>query len=266
MPVKSLQVEDGSIQAFALDVSANPVLDTVPTLEILRLQGLDARWMDSWEHGPILVKGSPEQVSRLGFTWVKDISMYGHSIAPAPSLISSIPISMLGLLVKNYLWLVIITAAVLYYAKGVRVRGRELRSLFLYVLILALLFIPLPTTVYFTSGINAGEYSSFVGSHKYFIPKFIRFQSYPQGGGGAAISRDNLFPTVGHKLIMDDKYDGFITYYRIDKLKGFAPATYALFMNRPGVFVYSHGYGLIMVILLLYRITTAHPRQDRGLE
>ena len=97
--VKSLQLGEGNAETFALDVSANPVPDAVPTLEVLRLQGLEARWMDSWEHGHILVKGAPEQVSQRGYRWVKSISSYGYSIVPAPSLIGSISMCKLGLLV-----------------------------------------------------------------------------------------------------------------------------------------------------------------------
>lgn len=261
-PVQTPEITAEGEYDYALEVSANPVLDAIATIEVLRFQGLEARWLGTWEHGPILVKGSPEQVSGLQYSWIRGVSSYEHAVAPLPGLTRSIPRTLFRFMLNNYLWLILLTAALFFYTRGFAVRGREFRRLALYALLFALLFYPLPSTAYFTPSATPEEYLDYIRPHlTYFSPSYMEFQSYPEGGGGVGVSRRDLLPGSGLATKMKEKYGEFVAYHRIEKVQGSTPAIYALYMSLTGALVYSHGYGLILAVLIFYRITRAYPKQ-----
>jgi hypothetical protein len=262
-PIQTPEVTAEGGYDYALEVNANPVLDAIATIEVLRFQGLEARWQDTWEHGPVLVRGDPEQIAGLRYTWIEGISGYEHEVASLPGLTRSIPKTIFRFLLKNYLWLILLTAAAFFYTRGFAVRGREFRRLALYALLFALLFYPLPATAYFSPSATPEEYLDYIRPHlTYFSPSYMEYQSYPEGGGGVGVSEMDLLPGSGLATKMKEKYEEFVTYDRIEKVQGSTQAIYALYMSLTGALVYSHGYGLILAVLLLYRITHAYLKRE----
>jgi len=120
-------------------------------------------------------------------------------------------------------------------------------------LIFAVLLLPFPATVYFKPPVQAGEYLDFVEEQGLFEPGGINFQSYPEGVGGVRVSRENPLPRHELPARVYEMYGGeFIQYYRVEKLEGFSPTVYALYLSLSGKPVYSMGYSAIIVVLLIY--------------
>lgn len=65
---------------YDIKTDANPWFDHYPTLEILRLNKIkNARWDDSFEHGPIHVRAG-EEIKNINYRWVEDIRKGSYSI------------------------------------------------------------------------------------------------------------------------------------------------------------------------------------------
>ncbi|RMF89967.1 MAG: hypothetical protein D6733_05115, partial [Methanobacteriota archaeon] len=123
LPAKNVEAVFSETGSYVFDVSANPLLDAAPIAEILRLNGIEARWEDRWEHGPLLVKADYKDVVNLKYRWIKSVTPYPHKIES--NFIALLPSYLLSLLRKNYLWISLLFLVLFWYIRRHAIHDRS---------------------------------------------------------------------------------------------------------------------------------------------
>ncbi len=261
-------------QAFKIDVGF-PLFGFYE-LEILRLHGIDnAAWYDRNEHGPIVVKTTPDKIAKVNFGWAPiEPAPEMDNIAPKKpnkSILQIIPKMLYSQFLYSEIWIPMLLIPLFYYARYPKSQVLEKFSLskrLPIIILVALLIVTslrsFPVTLTFEEGLARDDYSSFLEKHEYFSPNSLIYMSYPGGSGTAGSSRNEavIFPNeeIREKELRESqRYYNNITdfklIHRIKTVNGNAPTVYALYLwLLPHVSAWSKGYKHLLTILIIFAI------------
>jgi hypothetical protein len=117
-----------------------------------------------------------------------------------------------------------------------------------------------PVTLRFEKELSREDYADFLEKHRYFTPSWLKYMSYPNGGGIARSSRTK--PVILRNEKMMEKIIGeniglenFILVYCIKEVHGSSPTFYAFYLwLLPNVSTWTRGYVYFLMILAVFML------------